>query len=192
MSAVIQPLTGNVLETKRLYMRPLDGNNDLADSVNLYGRAEENRYFESGPKTAEETAKYIDEFATQQFRDFPPFGIYVVSRTDNDEVIGHADFFTIDQERPGEDVEIGFILKSEHQGKGYGTEIAQGLTSYARDLHSQGNPRVKRLVATAHPENKGSWKILEKLGMQFLEQVEKFNGPRRVYELNLSKPELKK
>lgn len=192
MSTAIQPGTVNFLETQRLRMRPLDAHSDLTDSVTLYGRSEENRYFESGPKTAEETVKYIDEFATQQFREFPPFGIYVVSRTDNNEFVGHADLFTIDQERPGEDVEIGFILKSEHQGQGYGTEIAQGLTSCARDLYSQGHPRVKRLVATAHPENKGSWRILEKLGMQFLEQVEKFNGPRRVYELNFSKPELKK
>jgi len=188
MSSAIQLRTDYFIQTERLGMRPIDAGCDLGESVALYGSAEENKFFETGPKTPEETARYIDEFATQQFRNFPPFGIYAIYRKEDDAFIGHADLFTIDQERSG-DAEIGFILKKAYQGLGYGTEVAVGLKDFLRDLHFQKHPRVQRLVATAHPENKPSWRILEKLGMEFVEQVEKFSGPRKVYKLEFSEPE---
>ncbi len=187
MSFAIQPTTEHFLQTQRLYMRPVDADHDLPECIDLYARKEENRLFESGPKTEVETARYVDQFATRQFRNFPPFGIYAVFRKEDHVFIGHADLFTIDQEQMG-DVEIGFILKKEFQGQGYGFEIALALKNYAYDL-SLHHPRVKRMVATAHPDNVPSWKILEKLGMQFVGQEEKFNGLRKVYKLEFLKPE---
>ena len=179
-----------IIQTHRLYMKPLSSESNDLESVSLYGNPEGTSFFENGPKTPEETAAYINEFAIEQFQKFPPFGIYEVFKKDDNTFIGHADLFTIDQENPGEDVEIGFILKPEFQGNGYGTEIALGLKDYIFDLYFENHPRVKRLVATAHPENIGSWKILEKIGMQFVAQTTKFNAPRKIYVLNLSKPQL--
>lgn len=187
MSVALQPSLQPAIATERLYMRPVDPEKDLDACVALYGGEKETLFFESGPKTKEETVQYIHQFATEQFQNFGLFGIYTVFQKEDDAFVGHADLFTIDQEQEG-DLEIGFILKEEYQGKKYGTEIAFALKNMAQDLYSQNHPRVKRLVATAHPLNTPSWKILEKLGMQFIKQEDKFNGPRKVYRLEFSTP----
>ena len=38
-------------------------------------------------------------------------------------------------------------------------------------------------MATAHPENKASIKLIEKLGMQFERQLTRFGQPRKQYFL---------
>lgn len=56
--------------------------------------------------------------------------------------------------------EIGYLLSRDYWGKGYMTEAATLTLRYAFDTL-----RLRRLVAFADIENRGSRRVLEKLGM---------------------------
>jgi [ribosomal protein S5]-alanine N-acetyltransferase len=57
--------------------------------------------------------------------------------------------------------EIGWVIGSAHQGRGYATEAAHALMDFAF-----GALGCHRLVATCQPENIASWRVMEKLGMR--------------------------
>jgi RimJ/RimL family protein N-acetyltransferase len=57
--------------------------------------------------------------------------------------------------------EIGYALGRAHRGRGYATEAARGLLAYAfaeLGLH--------RVQATTSPDNRASWRVMERLGMR--------------------------
>jgi ribosomal-protein-alanine N-acetyltransferase len=58
-------------------------------------------------------------------------------------------------------VEIGYGIGASYRRRGYTYEAAQALVNWAFQ-----QPDVKRIVAESLPENAGSIRILEKLGMQ--------------------------
>ena len=60
-------------------------------------------------------------------------------------------------------MELGFHLRSEHWGKGYATEAAKSIISYAFE-----ELKIIQLFAGHHPNNAGSKKALIKLGFQYI------------------------
>jgi RimJ/RimL family protein N-acetyltransferase len=76
------------------------------------------------------------------------------------------------------EVDLGYRLKRSAWGKGYATEAAFACLQYGfRHL------RIDRIVGRAVPENRGSWKVLEKIGMHF-KREELIDGHwARTYEL---------
>jgi RimJ/RimL family protein N-acetyltransferase len=63
-------------------------------------------------------------------------------------------------------VEIAYGLAPEHQGKGYATEAAQGLTQYAF-----AQPTVRIVRAHTLPERNASARVLTKCGFRLLGDV---------------------
>jgi RimJ/RimL family protein N-acetyltransferase len=63
-------------------------------------------------------------------------------------------------------VEIAYGIVPEYQGKGYATEAAEALTSYA---FSSG--KVHMVRAHTRPESNASTKILTKCGFQYIGEV---------------------
>lgn len=75
-----------------------------------------------------------------------------------------------------EDVEFGFILNKPYWGKGYATELGQFLINdYA--VHVL---KAKRVLATVSPYNDGSSKVMEKLDMQYVKEIEVAERGRRM------------
>jgi RimJ/RimL family protein N-acetyltransferase len=58
--------------------------------------------------------------------------------------------------------ELGYRFIEDYWGKGYGYESAKAWLDYGFTTM-----KIKTIYAAAHIENKGSRKILEKIGMQF-------------------------
>jgi RimJ/RimL family protein N-acetyltransferase len=80
-----------------------------------------------------------------------------VARADTGRVIG---LLTLVRKAHGQG-EIGWALGAAHRGQGYATEAARALLAYAfttLDLH--------RVQATTSPANRGSWRVMERLGMR--------------------------
>lgn len=81
-----------------------------------------------------------------------------------------------------ETIEIGYCLRQSLSGKGYTTEAGQLITdSIAPDFNGL-------FFATVHPKNKGSQRVLEKIGLtpDIKRQnvwIEKYNAPRNFYQL---------
>ncbi|KYP80795.1 GNAT family N-acetyltransferase [Ferroacidibacillus organovorans] len=64
-------------------------------------------------------------------------------------------------------VEIGYDIISKYQGHGYATEMAQALIEWA--FHQ---PNVNRVTAECLVTNTPSVRVLEKIGMKKISQVE--------------------
>ncbi|MGZ3684350.1 MAG: GNAT family N-acetyltransferase, partial [Bdellovibrionota bacterium] len=57
--------------------------------------------------------------------------------------------------------DIGYALRHDHWGSGYGTELARAILEFGFR-----NCGLHRIWATADPENRASWRVLEKCGMK--------------------------
>lgn len=107
------------------------------------------------------------------------FDIWAVFIKENSEYIAHAE---IKPRKGTQDWEIIYILKKEHWGKGYATEIAQALIEYGFEER-----KLSRVIATVDTENKTSVHVLEKIGMS-LERTEK-DGRGEFLVYSIKKPE---
>jgi RimJ/RimL family protein N-acetyltransferase len=68
-----------------------------------------------------------------------------------------------------EEVEVGYLLGKAFWGKGLATEAARTCLQYGFE-----NLEVETIVAIVHPENVASQRVIEKLGMAFVEQARYF------------------
>jgi RimJ/RimL family protein N-acetyltransferase len=62
-----------------------------------------------------------------------------------------------------EELEIVYHLLPVAWGKGYATEAAAAILAFAF-----GTIGLERVIGLAFPENIGSWKVLEKIGMRYV------------------------
>ncbi|MBC8263381.1 MAG: GNAT family N-acetyltransferase [Anaerolineales bacterium] len=68
-----------------------------------------------------------------------------------------------------EEVEVGYLLDQPFWGKGLATEAAQVCLQYGFE-----NFDIESIVAIVHPENIASQRVIEKLGMSFVDQAHYF------------------
>ena len=74
--------------------------------------------------------------------------------------------------------EIGWWLKPSHWNRGYAFEAASQVEKMAFEEHG-----LKRLVARVYDKNTASLRLIQKLGMTFLRQLESTNvGVVHLYE----------
>jgi RimJ/RimL family protein N-acetyltransferase len=67
--------------------------------------------------------------------------------------------------------EPAWILVRQEWGQGLATEAARAVVSHAtEDLHQS------RLLATVHPQNQASIRVIEKVGFSFLREAEVRQG----------------
>jgi RimJ/RimL family protein N-acetyltransferase len=70
-----------------------------------------------------------------------------------------------------DETDMGYQLKETYWGKGYGYEAAKAMIDYGHNIL-----KLPAIFAKALPENIASWKIMEKCGMQYLENVMDADG----------------
>ena len=87
------------------------------------------------------------------------FGASAILRKSDNLMIGCGGLQPL--EDSGE-IEIGYSFAKLFWGQGYATEMAAAWFRYG--FESAG---LERIVAVADPENTGSWRVMEKLGMQY-------------------------
>jgi RimJ/RimL family protein N-acetyltransferase len=100
------------------------------------------------------------------------FGLAVMSLKETGEAIGTSGLQPL--EDTGE-VEVGYNMSEEHWGKGYGTECCMAWLRFGFEQAG-----LDRIVAVAFPENKASWRIMEKCGMRY-EKTEEHYGNECVF-----------
>jgi RimJ/RimL family protein N-acetyltransferase len=64
------------------------------------------------------------------------------------------------------DVDIGFAYLPEFRGQGYAIEAARAVLAYGKRQFG-----LSRIVAIVSPDNTGSIRVLEKVGMKFERMV---------------------
>ena len=147
----------NTIETERLLIRPIT-QDDLPWLVEMRSPDAVNRYM-GGPKM--QNAESLTErmkFYLASIEKFG-FGFSVMSLKSNGEKIGTSGLVPL---AGTDEIEIGYNLSEKYWRQGYGYECAMAWLRYGFETAG-----LERIVAVAHPDNTGSWRIMEKCGMRF-------------------------
>ncbi|MFJ5761073.1 GNAT family N-acetyltransferase [Neobacillus sp. NPDC093182] len=70
-----------------------------------------------------------------------------------------------------QEIEIYYGIQEAYQGCGLATEAAEAILDYC--LNTIG---LKKVIATVHPENTASKRIIERLGMKYNKTLSRFTG----------------
>ncbi len=149
----------NVIETERLSLREMS-EADAAFVLELLNDPGFIRFIaDRGVRTPEAAARYIDERFAESYRQHG-FGLWLVLTKDEGVPAGICGLLKRGTPVPG--VEVGYAFLPAFRGKGYAFEAASAALRHARDVLGQ-----PRLYAVVNPDNDGSIRVLEKLGMRF-------------------------
>lgn len=146
-----------MIETKRLLYRKLT-RDDLPWLIEMRSIESVHRYL-GGPElqSADAVTKRM-EFYVECHEKFG-FGMCVMSLKDTGEKVGTSGLQPL---ADSGEIEVGYTLFEEYWRQGFAYEAALGWLDYGfrqKDL--------ERIVAVAHPDNTGSWRIMEKCGMRY-------------------------
>ncbi len=101
------------------------------------------------------------------------FGFYKVQlKAEQNKSIGTAGLIKRDQL---DHIDIGFGFLPEYEGKGYGFEASMAVMKLAKSRF-----KIEKLVAITNPNNAGSIKLLEKLGMSLEKRVKPFEDDKEL------------
>lgn len=111
-----------------------------------------------GVRTLEDARNYIRKGPISSYERFG-FGLFLVKLKDGDVPAGICGLLKRDT-LP--DVDIGFAFLPQFWSQGYAYESAAAVMAHGKDTLG-----LKRIVAITQPDNAGSIKLLEKLGLRF-------------------------
>ncbi|MFF2675850.1 GNAT family N-acetyltransferase [Arthrobacter koreensis] len=163
-------------DTARLRFREMTPE-DLDLMAGLLGDPEVMTYYPA-PKTRDEAAKWIAWNEANYARH--GYGLWIVETHDG-EFLGDCGLTWQKINGENTELEVGYHVRADRQGRGYATEAAAACRDFARETL-----QAPRLVALIHPENTASKRVAEKLGMAQVD--EDFGGPipvRTVMGMNL-------
>jgi len=148
----------HILETDRLSLRRL--NPDDAEFILELLNDPAFLHFigDKGVRTIEDARQYILQGPMQSY-DKLGFGLYLVSLKETLIPIGMCGLI---RREALEDVDIGFAFLPDYRGQGYGFESALAVRDYGLNVLG-----LKRMLAITNPDNIGSIRVLEKLGLKF-------------------------
>ena len=160
-----------VLETTRLIIRaftPADAGTysrllDEAFGIGAYGSEEDKRVVFEHQVAADAGLALLHQ---------PPYGDRAIALRDTREVVGSVGFAPClmpfgllpsfeATDRFTSEIGLFWALFPQHQGRGYATEAAAAMVSYAFDTL-----RLRRIVATTEHDNKRSLDVMRRLGMR--------------------------
>jgi ribosomal-protein-alanine N-acetyltransferase len=147
-----------VLETERLVVRRLTAD----DAEFMFGLLNEPSFIrfigDRGIKTLDDARGYILNGPMASYERFG-FGLYLVTLKAGGTPIGMCGLLKRDSL---EDADVGFAFRPAFWSQGYAFESAAAVIA-----HGKADLGLKRIVAVVMPENRGSIRVLEKLGMSF-------------------------
>jgi [ribosomal protein S5]-alanine N-acetyltransferase len=149
---------GLPLETERLILR--DFREDDWQSVQEYASDPEVvRYMFWGPNTEQQTKYFIRKvLAGQKEQPRISFDIVLINKADS-RLIGAGGLYLRSAEN--KEGEIGYVLNRRFWNQGFVTEAARKLVAFGfKELG------LHRIYATCDPANTGSFRVMEKIGMQ--------------------------
>ena len=156
-----------VIETERLRLRPFT-DADLHALRAMRAKEEVARYLGT---SAIQTPEFIAERLRAYLESYRLYGFGVAAAEDKagGALVGWGGLQPLEFGWQGNypaqgeaDIEVGYGFDTPHWGKGYATELAAAWLRYGFE-----HAGLERIVAVASPENKSSWRVMEKLGMKY-------------------------
>jgi Acetyltransferases, including N-acetylases of ribosomal proteins len=174
------------IETERLILRSY-ANEDFADCLTLYGDPLLTKFFDYGrPRSKEEVEQLVEDCCAFSKKGIP-LGLFTILHKTTGDFIGLADLLPINELGT---VEIGCILYRQYHNQGFPLEACTALSfDYLENLNSSGftleGIPISRVIATAHPKNYASQRLIKNLKMTFDKTQERFGNPRLWYSRNI-------
>ena len=148
--------TAAVLMTERLRLRRLT-DDDFSPLFAMFQDPLVMRYY-PGLKDEDQTRAWLDWNTTEYAQ--CGHGLWAVELHDGGEFVGQVGL--VRQSVDGADeVEVGYLLRSEHWHKGYATEAATACRDYGFQFLDR-----MRLISLIRPENEPSIRVAQRVGMQ--------------------------
>jgi RimJ/RimL family protein N-acetyltransferase len=151
-----------VIETERLLLRRLS----VADAEFIRELLNEPAFIQNigdrGVRTIADARLYIENGPMASYERFG-FGLYAVELKETGIPIGMCGLLKRDSL---DDVDIGYSFLQRFWAKGYASESASAVMDYGRNVLG-----IKRIVAITAPDNTGSIRVLEKLGLHYEKMV---------------------
>ena len=154
-----------ILQTERLLLREMLPS-DAEALFEMDKNPNVHLYLGNEPlQSIDQVYGYIESIQNQYIQN--GIGRFVVVLKETNEVIGWAGikYITEPENNRVNFYDIGYRLQEKHWQKGYGLEAAKAWRDYGFN-----EMEIPMLVATAHVDNVGSNKILQKIGMVHKEQ----------------------
>jgi [ribosomal protein S5]-alanine N-acetyltransferase len=154
----MQENTGLLFQTTRLVLREI--REDDWEAVHEYGSDPEVvKYMLFGPNSLDDTRAFIERaLANQKAQPRLSYNFALITKND-DKLIGSCELRI--ENVGSKEGEIGYILNRKYWNRGYMTEAAIKAVSFGFEQLG-----LHRIFATCHPANKGSYHVMEKIGMQ--------------------------
>ncbi|KGT93898.1 guanosine monophosphate synthetase [Erwinia typographi] len=168
------------LETERLRLEPFQDSHFEGLRV-MDSDPGVMRYINQGiAKTPEETRESISRVHDRWEK--YGFSWWAIKEKTSEAIVGAACLQYLANVE-GAPLEIGWRLIPEHHGKGYATEAANAIITFAAERIG-----ATYLVAVADPENISSQHVMKRLGMTYKAIEQHYDVPCVVYELSICRP----
>ncbi|HEX8141920.1 MAG TPA: GNAT family N-acetyltransferase [Pyrinomonadaceae bacterium] len=153
------------IETSRLRLRMFTPA-DLDQLLLITSDPEVMKYLGmGGARTREKTKNTID--AILRHWEQHGFGIWAVEHKADRSLIGWCGLQMLEKTP---EVEIAYLLAHAYWNQGLATEAARAAIEYGFN-----RLQLERIVAIARPENVGSYRVMEKIGMKYEKDAHFYN-----------------
>jgi ribosomal-protein-alanine N-acetyltransferase len=152
---------------------------DAGDLFRIYSDPVTMKFMGSGPASVEEMGRNIQKHI-EIYYDKYGFGLWATILKENGGLIGRCGLLY--QEIDGaKDLELAYLLDSNYWGTGLATEAARSIIKIGFDKY-----KFDRIIAVIVPENTGSVRVAEKVGMTYQKEIASYKDFGRVslYALN--------
>lgn len=143
-----------ILKTKRCVIREMTLE-DIDALYEIYADKSITQYMEDLFEDKNEEKAYMEKYIHNMYG-FYGFGMWMVQRISDGKLLGRAGLSVRDGY---EDVELGYVIRTDEQKKGYATEVCTAILDYAKE-----ELEVERVNAFVLPKNVISKNFCEKLG----------------------------
>jgi RimJ/RimL family protein N-acetyltransferase len=167
-----------MLETERLILRKFD-RRDVGAVYAMRSDTDVMRFIRE-PQNRVETVKWL-KLVSSHWKD-EKIGFCAVIEKASNKFAGWCGLWRL---KETQETEVGYAIARKFWGKGFATEAARRCVEYGfKEL------KVDKIVAVARPENTGSRRVMEKLGMQY-DYTGEFYG-RPLVHYTITKEEFKR
>ncbi len=163
-----------ILETERLLLRQIH-KDDYSDLFLMNSDPQIMRYVGDGStRDQQQMGKELDMLISHYVRNQAP-GIWATTLKNGNSFVGASGLVHYDNTT---EVEVGYRFLKQYWNQGYATEASVGLLKYGFEtLH------LTKIVSSTHPDNIASRRVLEKIGMKYVDHRIQYGCEQAYYEI---------
>ena len=160
--AIYDLLVSFRLQTERLVIRPF-GHGDAEAWIEMLSDPEVRRFLPPGPAPTMETFERAIELRHAMQREIG-YAMWAVDDRTTGTFVGQCGIRPAKSmdENGGSEIDLAYHFARTSWNKGYATEAAIAVVA-----HGLGPLGLDSIMAVVVPENVGSWRVMEKVGMRY-------------------------